>query len=84
MPLGQVLAELEQRDRRDRTRADSPLRAAEGAVVIESSGLDAAEVVEAVLRVVRAHPSCPGAPGGLPGAPAGPGVDGGDEPRRAD
>jgi cytidylate kinase len=77
VPLERVLAELEQRDRRDRTRADSPLRAAEGAVVIESSGLDAAQVVEAVLRVVRAHPSCPGAPGG-------PGADIGGGPRRAD
>lgn len=70
LPIGQVLEEMERRDRRDRTRKDSPLRAAQGAVVIESSGLGAAEVVEAVLRVVRAHPGCPAppGPGGLPPA----------------
>jgi cytidylate kinase len=74
VPFEQVLEEMERRDRRDRTRADSPLRAAEGAVVIESSRLDAAQVVEEVLRVVRAHPGCPGhldgttRAGGAPGA----------------
>jgi cytidylate kinase len=81
VPLEQVLTEMERRDERDHTRADSPLRAAEGAVVIESSGLAAAQVVEAVLRVVRAHPACPesarasGAPGpgGATGPRAGPG-----------
>ena len=63
VPLERVLEELEQRDRRDRTRADSPLRAAEGAVVIESSGLGPGAVVGEVLRAVRAHPGCPAPPG---------------------
>lgn len=74
IPFEQVLEEMERRDRRDRTRADSPLRAAEGAVVIESSGLDADGVVEEVLRVVRAHPAFPGGQG-----ESGPG---GGSPRR--
>jgi CMP/dCMP kinase len=57
--LEEVLAEMERRDRRDRTREDSPLRPAEGAVVIESSGKDAETVIGEVLAVIRAHPGCP-------------------------
>ena len=57
--LEQVLAEIQRRDQRDRTRADSPLRPAEGAVIIESSGRDVASVVEEVLRTVLARPGCP-------------------------
>jgi CMP/dCMP kinase len=73
----QVLESIQRRDQRDRTRADSPLRPAPGAVVIESSGRDAEAVVEEVLRIVRAHPACPsggppGAPGTGPGSGAGP------------
>ena len=64
VPLEQVLEEIDQRDRRDRTRAHSPLRAAEGAVVIESSRLGPGAVVEEVLRVIRAHPGCPPPAGG--------------------
>jgi cytidylate kinase len=60
-PLEQVRAELERRDLRDRTRADSPLRPAPGAVVIDSTGMDIESEVEAVLSVVTAHPACPGA-----------------------
>jgi len=59
VPLDQVLAEMQRRDERDRMRADSPLRRAEGAVVIESSGKDVATVAAEVLRVVWAHPACP-------------------------
>lgn len=56
-----VRDELERRDARDRERAEAPLRVAEGAVVVDSSGLDPEGVVEAVLRVVREHPAFPGA-----------------------
>jgi CMP/dCMP kinase len=72
--LDQVREQMERRDLRDRTRADSPLRAAEGAAVIESSGLDVRQVVERVLEAVQAHPGCPTGPGGRPpgaGGPAG-------------
>lgn len=55
----QVLEEIQRRDERDRTRADSPLRPAVGAVVIESSGKDVEAVVEEVLRAARARPGCP-------------------------
>jgi cytidylate kinase len=60
VPFDDVLAEIERRDERDRTRAESPLAAAEGAVVIDTSGFDVARQVEAVLRIIRAHPSFPG------------------------
>jgi CMP/dCMP kinase len=76
-PLEQVLAEIERRDQRDRTRADSPLRPASGATIIESGGRDVETVVQEVVRVVRAAPGCPPkpprppdpaqAPGGRPG-----------------
>ncbi len=56
-----VRDELERRDARDRERAEAPLQAPEGAVVVDSSGLDAEGVVEAVLQVVRSHPACPAA-----------------------
>lgn len=55
-----VRRELARRDERDRTREDSPLRPAEGAIVVDTSGLDMDGQVEAVLEVVRAHPACPG------------------------
>jgi cytidylate kinase len=57
--LEQVLAEIERRDQRDRTRADSPLRPASGAIIIESSGRDVETVVQEVLRAVLAGPGCP-------------------------
>ena len=77
----QVLAEIERRDQRDRTRTDSPLRPAPGAIVIESSGRDVETVIQEVLRAVLAGPGCPpmaprsptptqappGGPGGSPG-----------------
>jgi cytidylate kinase len=75
-PLDQVREELERRDARDSTRADSPLRPAAGAVVIDTTGMDIEAQVEAVLEAVRRHPACPGAgeppPLGPGGGPAGP------------
>ncbi len=55
-----VLEELERRDARDRTREDSPLKPANGAVVVDGTGLDVTAVLEEVLRVVRDHPRFPG------------------------
>jgi cytidylate kinase len=67
--LDEVRAELDRRDARDRTRSDSPLRVAEGAVVVDTSGLDVPGQTERVLEVVRRHPAFPGAttPGRKPG-----------------
>jgi cytidylate kinase len=61
--LEAVREDLDRRDHRDRNRPDSPLKAAEGAITVDTSGLDLERQVEAVLAVVRAHPRCP-APAG--------------------
>jgi cytidylate kinase len=47
-----VLEEQRERDRRDSTRADSPLRPAEGAVVLDTSRLTLAEVVDALAALL--------------------------------
>lgn len=54
-----VRADLERRDERDRTRADSPLQRAEGAVVIDTTGMSLERQIDEVLDVVRAHPERP-------------------------
>lgn len=46
----------EERDRRDRTRDHSPLRAAADAVVIDSTGIPADEVVARIVQLVRRSP----------------------------
>ena len=48
-----ILADIERRDHQDSTRADSPLKRGAGVQVLETDGLDAAEVVAALLDVVR-------------------------------
>jgi cytidylate kinase len=50
-----VLAEIRERDRRDRTRADSPLRPAEDAVLIDSTELGLEEVVARAARLVQGY-----------------------------
>jgi len=62
--LDEVRTELARRDERDRTRGDSPLKVAEEAVVVDTSGLDVPGQVERVLEVVRRHPAFPGVSGG--------------------
>lgn len=49
--LEQTLAEINERDRRDSTRADSPLKIADDAIVIDSTGLS----IEAVLNCMLDH-----------------------------
>jgi len=49
-----VLAEQTLRDERDSTRAHSPLRPAPGAVEIDTTGQDVAQVVAAIAALVRA------------------------------
>jgi len=50
-----VLADLERRDAIDSSRAVSPLRPAEDAVIIKTDGLSLEEVVERVLSLVEAQ-----------------------------
>jgi cytidylate kinase len=53
----QVLQDIRERDDRDATRADSPLRQAEDAVYLDTSDLDEEGVILAVLRIVRERTS---------------------------
>ncbi len=59
--LDDVREELERRDARDRTRLASPMRPAEGATLIDTTGMNVGEQIEAVLEAARSHPGCPGA-----------------------
>jgi cytidylate kinase len=54
IPFEQVLADQIERDRRDSERDLSPLRKAEDAVEIDTTGLDMNEVVDELERLVRA------------------------------
>jgi cytidylate kinase len=51
--LSELVKDVAERDARDRGRAASPLRPADGAVVIDTTGLPAEAVVEQVVSVVR-------------------------------
>lgn len=53
VPAEQVLAELEERDHRDRNRAEAPLVQAPDAVYLDTTELSIEQVEEAVLRIVR-------------------------------
>ena len=50
-----VLKELRERDERDRNRAESPLRPAEDAVVLDSTAMTLEEVLAAAEDIVRSH-----------------------------
>jgi CMP/dCMP kinase len=47
-----VAASIAERDRRDMTRVDGPLRPADGAIVVDTTGLTVDEVVEQVLALL--------------------------------
>ncbi|MEZ5355792.1 MAG: (d)CMP kinase [Bryobacteraceae bacterium] len=48
-----VLVELEERDKRDMGRADSPLRQAEDADMVDTTALNIEQVEEEILRIIR-------------------------------
>lgn len=54
VPLATVLAETEQRDRQDSSRADSPLSFDDSYTVIDTSNLTIADVVAAIVESVGA------------------------------
>lgn len=58
LDVNQVQLEIERRDRRDRERAVAPLVPAPEAIVIDTSGMDVEQQVDAVLEAVRASPAC--------------------------
>jgi cytidylate kinase len=50
-----TFSDMAERDRRDTTRVDSPLKIAEDAVLIDSSGLSVAEVLARMIDVVHSR-----------------------------
>jgi cytidylate kinase len=54
-PPESVLQELRERDRRDRTRAESPLQPAADAVIIDSTDLSLDQVVARVESIITAR-----------------------------
>lgn len=49
----QTLADITERDRRDTTREDSPLVAAEDAIIVDSSGMSIDDVFQKMMVIVR-------------------------------
>jgi cytidylate kinase len=54
-PPETIAAQILERDKRDRTRAEAPLTQAPDAVYIDSTGLDPDQVEEEILKLVRAR-----------------------------
>jgi CMP/dCMP kinase len=52
-PVEQVLADMRARDERDTTREHSPLRAADDAVELDTTGLSVDQVVEKIAELTR-------------------------------
>jgi cytidylate kinase len=50
--IDEVAASIAERDRRDMTRADGPLRAADGAAVVDTTGLTVDEVVAEIVALL--------------------------------
>ena len=53
--LAETLAEMVERDRRDSSRADSPLKAADDAVIIDSTGKSIDEVLSEMMERINVH-----------------------------
>ncbi len=51
----EIVQELKERDARDRSRAESPLRAAGDAVILDSTAMSLEQVLEAAEEIVRSH-----------------------------
>jgi cytidylate kinase len=49
----ETFADMTERDRRDSTRTDSPLKVADDAIIIDSTGLSIDEVFEKMMAVVK-------------------------------
>ncbi len=53
LSLAETAADMVERDRRDSSRTDSPLRVADDAIIIDSSGLSVEQVLEKMIEVVQ-------------------------------
>lgn len=56
-PAGPVAEEIQRRDHRDRSRAESPLVQAPDAEYVDTTGMSIEDVEEALLRLIRARTS---------------------------
>jgi cytidylate kinase len=52
--LDEIFADMTERDRRDSTRTDSPLKIADDAVIVDSTGLSVDEVFEKMMEAIEA------------------------------
>jgi cytidylate kinase len=50
-----IVADLKERDHRDRTRSESPLKPADDAIILDSTAMSLAEVLAAAEAIVRAY-----------------------------
>ena len=57
IPLSEVEADMQMRDKKDSSREDSPLRVAADAIVIDTTNLTIEESVEAIFRLNQNHES---------------------------
>lgn len=53
--LARLIGEIEDRDRRDRERAEAPLVMADGALLIDSSDLTVRQVIDQVMHLVKSQ-----------------------------
>jgi cytidylate kinase len=51
--LDEVLADLHERDNRDRSRLSAPMKPAEDAVILDTSDMSVADAVQAAIRVIE-------------------------------
>ncbi len=63
--LAQLLADINRRDGRDRERMAAPLKPAEGAIVIDTTGLEIGTVLNRVIAIVSDRGLDTGSPEGL-------------------
>jgi len=57
VPEDEIASEIDERDRRDRTRRESPLVQAPDAIYVDTSGLGIDEVEQELLRIIRERTS---------------------------
>ena len=55
--ISRILKEMRERDTRDQNRAIAPLRPAEGAVIIDTTELDADAAFKAAMKIIRSQRS---------------------------
>jgi len=53
IPFEQILKDIQERDHNDSTRAVSPLKKAEDAILVDTSDLTAAQVIDKIVRIVK-------------------------------